>query len=105
MNAIPVANAITNMADLTGAEITGVNSIAVSIDCGCAPPAGGGFEVRRSDAAWGPGNDRNLAGRFTTQTFSLPRLTRVQTYCLRQYDANGNYSRNSAILHVDYPYV
>jgi hypothetical protein len=39
--------------DVTTAEITSITSIAVAIDCGCAPRAGGGFEVRRSDATWG----------------------------------------------------
>jgi hypothetical protein len=29
----------------------------------------------------------------------------VQTYYLRQYDANGHYSRNTTVLHVDYPYT
>jgi hypothetical protein len=90
--------------DVMAAEVTNVTSTGISIDCGSAPPAGGGFEVRRSDATWGPGNDRNLAGHFTTQTISLPRLTRVQTYYLRQYDADGHYSRNTTVLHVDYPY-
>ena len=49
--------------------------------------------------------DGNLAGRFTTQTFTLPRLSRVQGYYLRQYDGSSpaKYSRDSALLHVDYP--
>jgi hypothetical protein len=37
-------------------------------------------EVRWSDFGWGPYNDQNLAGRFTTQTFTLPRLSKVQDY-------------------------
>ena len=73
---------------------------------GFAPPNGGGFELRWTDAGWGPNNDQNLAGRFTTQSFTLPRLGEAQDYYLRQYDGSNppKYSRYSAALHIDYPY-
>lgn len=90
------------ISDLPSAEITAITSISVSMDMGVAAPSGGGFEVRRSDFAWGAGNDRNLVGRFTSQTFSVPRLARVQTFHVKQYDA-GKYSRYATVLHVDYP--
>ena len=62
-------------------------------------------EVRWSDSGWGPGNDRNLVGRFSIQTFTVPRLGTVQSYFLRQYDASSptRYSRYSAALHLNYP--
>jgi|ERR1700690_3903547 hypothetical protein len=62
-------------------------------------------EVRWSDVGWGPANDRNLVGRFATQSFVIPRLSRAQSCFLRQYDASvpPKYSRYSAALHVDYP--
>lgn len=90
---------------LTAAQVTDVIATYITVDAGVAPPPGGGIEVRRSDAGWGPGAAGNLAGRFTTQTFTLPRLSRVQSYYLRQYDASNpaKYSRDSALLHVDYP--
>jgi len=90
---------------LTAAQVTSVIATYITVDVGVAPPPGGGIEVRRSDAGWGAGADGNLAGRFTTQTFTLPRLSRVQSYYLRQYDASSpvKYSRDSALLHVDYP--
>ena len=93
------------IAPLTAAQVTDVIATYITVDAGVAPPPGGGIEVRRSDAGWGPGADGNLAGRFTTQTFTLPRLSRVQSYYLRQYDGSSpaKYSRNSALLHVDYP--
>ena len=93
------------IAPLTAAQVTSVIATYITVDAGVAPPAGGGIEVRRSDAGWGPGADGNLAGRFSTQTFTLPRLSRVQSYYLRQYDASSppKYSRVSALLHVDYP--
>ena len=93
------------IADLALAEVTAVTSTTVSIDAGVAPPAGGGVEIRTSDAEWGAAGDRNLLGRFVTQTFSVTRLTRLVTYYLRQYDNSSpaKYSRYSTALHVDYP--
>jgi hypothetical protein len=93
------------LSSLTAAEITAASSTTVTIDAGVPPITGGGFEVRWSDAGWGQGNDRNLAGRFSSQTFTLPRLARIQNYFLRQYDASvpPKYSRYSAALHLDYP--
>jgi hypothetical protein len=94
------------LASLTSAQVTSIIATQIGVDTGTAPLAGGGFEVRRSDGGWGATNDGNLAGRFTTQTFVLPRLSRVQEYVLRQYDNSSpaKYSRQSALLHVDYPY-
>lgn len=62
-------------------------------------------EVRNHDFGWGPANDRNLLGRFNTETFSLARVARTQTYFLRLYDNSSppRYSRYAAALHVDYP--
>ncbi len=99
----PPANAGDFLADLTAAEVTQVASTAITIDAGVAPPAGGGIEVRWSDAGWGQENDRNLVGRFATRIFAVPRLGRVQSYFLRQYNAAAKYSRYSAALHVDFP--
>jgi hypothetical protein len=109
LNVLPKTSAqvgMTTLADLSGASITTVDSTTATIDAGVAPPAGGGIEVRWSDAGWGPFNDQNLAGRFTTQTFTLPRLGKIEDYYLRQYDASSppKYSRYTAALHVDYPF-
>jgi hypothetical protein len=95
----------TVLANLTAAVLTQVTSTTLSVDAGTVPPSGGGIEVRWSDFGWGPDNDRNLVGRFTTQTFTVPRLSKVQTCYLRQYDASvpPKYSRYTTALHVDYP--
>ena len=112
LKTIPTVTELTNtqvgstyLPSLTDAEITAVTSTTVNVDAGTAPPTGGGIEVRWSDAGWGPYNDRNLVGRFTTQTFTIPRLSRVQDCYLQQYDSSTppRYSRYSAALHVDYP--
>jgi len=62
-------------------------------------------EVRLHDYGWGVENDRNLLGRFSTETFSLARWQRSQNYFLRLYDNSSppRYSRYAAALHVDYP--
>jgi len=90
---------------LKSAEVTAVTSTTTTIDAGTAPPSGGGIEVRWSDAGWGAGNDRNLVGRFSTRSFTVPRLDRTQSYYLRQYDNSTppKYSRYTTALHVDYP--
>ncbi len=90
---------------LSNAQYTAVTSTTLTVDAGIVPPAGGGIEVRRSDSGWSPDIDRNLAGRFTTRTFTLPRLARNQQYCFRQYDASipPRYSRHSTVLYVDLP--
>src|SRR6202044_3152929 len=91
--------------DLTEAQITGDTSTTVQVDAGMSPPNGYGIEVRQNDYGWGQANDRNLLGRFNTQTFSLARLARTQNCFLRLYDSSSppKYSRYSAALHVDYP--
>jgi hypothetical protein len=105
----PITNAqvgSTVLDDLTSAQITSVASTTASIDVGISTPIGGGIEVRWSDAGWGQFNDENLAGRFTTQAFTLARLTKVEDYFLRQFDASvpPKYSRHSTALHIDYPF-
>jgi hypothetical protein len=92
-------------ADLTDAQITAVTSTTVEVDAGMLPSGGGGIEVRGNDFGWGQANDRNLLGRFSTETFSLARLAATQTYFLRLYNNSSppKYSRYSAALHVDYP--
>lgn len=94
------------LAALTAAEVTTVNSTTINVDAGVAPPTGGGLEVRWSDSGWGQTNDRNLVGRFGTQTFILPRLSKNQGYYLRQYDASTppKYSRFTTSLYVSYPF-
>jgi hypothetical protein len=104
--ATPVSSAGSDvLADLTAAEITQTTSTSVSIDSGLDLTGGGGIEVRRSDTGWGPENDRNLVGRFTLRSFTVPRYGRAQEYYLRQYDTSSppKYSRYSAALYLDYP--
>ena len=90
---------------LTLADLVDVSSTTLTFDMGVDPPQGGGFEVRYSDSGWDPAIDRNLAARYTTRVFTIPRLSRVQSYFVRQYDNSTpvKYSKHSTLLHVDYP--
>jgi hypothetical protein len=89
---------------LPGAAITSVQEASLVIDAGMAPVAGGGFEVRLKDEGWGANEDRNLLGRFTTETFTVPMLATSQDNFLRMFDGSTppNYSRFTTLLHVDY---
>jgi hypothetical protein len=91
--------------NLTDAQITQVSSTTVQVDVGMVLGSAYAVEVRAHDYGWGSANDRNLLGRFSTPTFSLPRLARTQNYFLRLYDSSSppRYSRYAAALHVDYP--
>jgi hypothetical protein len=93
------------LANLTNAQITQVSATTASVDVGMVLPSGCGVEVRMHDFGWGVSNDRNLLGRFSLPTFTLPRLARTQNYFLRLYDTSSppRYSRYAAALHVDYP--
>jgi hypothetical protein len=93
------------LSDLTNAAITNVTSTTVTIDVGFVPVAGGGIEVRYTDAGWGVDNDRNLVGRFTSRSFTLTRYARAQSYFLKGYDGTSppKYSRYATALCVDYP--
>lgn len=97
-----VFDPVAALADLSAAEVTDIASTSIEVDAGAVPPPAGGVEVRRSDAGWGVTNDRNLIGRYSSRWLSLPRLSRVQDFYLRQYDG-ASYSRHSTLLHVDYP--
>jgi len=106
LTAVAQDTAVNLPVDLVSAQITQVSSTTTTIDIGQAVPAGFSVEVRRTDSGWGPDNDRNLVGRFTTQGFTVPRLAKRQDYFLRLFDAAmpPNYSQHSALLHIDYPY-
>jgi len=93
------------LADLTGAEVVALTSTTVTLDAGWTPTVGSGVEMRYTDSGWGMSNSRNLIGRFTVRTFSLPRYARGQNYFVRRYDNSvpAKYSRNATALHVDYP--
>lgn len=54
------------------------------------PPAGGGFEVRYTDASWGVDTGKNFIIRTTGQTFSVPRNSQGKVCFVKAYDTRNN---------------
>ncbi len=86
-------------------RVTGLNGSALTLDAGLPAPVGGGFEVRRRDAAFGPGSDADLILRSPVRGFSIPRAAQVERFYVRMYDASTPpvYSRFSAGVLVNWP--
>ncbi|HVI07037.1 MAG TPA: hypothetical protein VND65_01960, partial [Candidatus Binatia bacterium] len=104
--ALMVAAAGTGLRLWAGAENAANDAksgrgLNVKAAIGAASPRGGSpnpqsgpaltsvVEVRSEDYGWGAANDRNLLGRFTTESFNLPRLAQTQNYFLRLYDSES----------------
>jgi hypothetical protein len=91
-------------AGLPDARVASWSAATLSIDAGVALVAGGGIEVR-VEGDWGGGMavDRNLVGRFNSQTFSLPNATTTQKFYLRQFDGStpAKYSPYTTVLHLE----
>ena len=95
-------NVLTNLQQLQVVSSTGT---ALQVDAGIAPPAGGGFEVRRRDWDFGAGVDQDLVLRSPVRSFSIPREGQVERYYVRMYDASTPpvYSRFSSAVFTDLP--
>jgi hypothetical protein len=93
--------------NITGAKFTGYTTTTWNWDTGQVAPAGGGIEVRYTNASWGTDDSKNLITRLTgaTTAFTTPRTSRGKVCWLRAYDSSGNYSRYSAGLRVTLPLI
>jgi hypothetical protein len=93
------------LANLQQLQVVGSTMTALQVDAGVAPPAGGGFEVRRRDWDFGPGVDQDLVLRSPVRNFSIPREGQVERYYVRMYDASTPpvYSRFSSAVFTDLP--
>jgi hypothetical protein len=100
--AAAASNVLANLQQLQLVSATGT---ALEVDAGTAPPAGGGFEVRRSDGNFGPGVDQDLVLRSPVRNFSLVREAQVERYYVRMYDDSTPpvYSRFSSAVFTDVP--
>jgi hypothetical protein len=96
------SNVLANLQQLQVVSATGT---ALQVDAGMAPPAGGGFEVRRRDGDFGPGVDQDLVLRSPVRSFSIPREGQVEHYYVRMYDGSTPpvYSRFSSAMFTDLP--
>ena len=85
--------------------VVSANQTALQIDAGTAPPAGGGFEVRRRDGNFGAAVDQDLVLRSPVRSFSIPREAQVERYFIRMYDGSTPpiYSRFSSAVFTNVP--
>jgi hypothetical protein len=100
---LPVgAGVLSNLQQLQVVSATGT---ALQVDSGTAPPAGGGFEVRRRDGDFGPGVDQDLVLRSPVRSFSIPREGQIEHYYVRMFDGSKPplYSRFSSAVFTDLP--
>ncbi len=104
---IAAASGAGNFAiSLQQASIVMLSTTAVQVDAGIAPPAGGGFEVRRRDWAFGASiHTPDLVLRSPVRSFSLPRSAQREVFFVRVYDGSTPplYSRFSSAFFVNWP--
>jgi hypothetical protein len=93
------------LANLQQLQLVSATNTALQVDAGTAPPAGGGFEVRRRDWDFGAQVDQDLVLRSPVRSFSIPRAAQIERYFVRMYDASNPplYSRFSSAVITDLP--
>ncbi|WP_263382788.1 hypothetical protein [Granulicella arctica] len=93
------------LANLQQMTVVSVSGTAIQVDSGIAPPAGGGFEVRRRDGNFGPMVDQDLVLRSPVRNFSIPREGQAERYFVRMYDGATPplYSRVSSAVFTHVP--
>jgi hypothetical protein len=102
---LPAPVAPTVLANLNGLTITTLNGSTISVDTGVTPPSGGGFEVRRRDFAFMPGEDPGLVARASLPNLTFARETANDRFYIRMYDGSTppNYSEFSTALFINLP--
>jgi hypothetical protein len=97
--------AVMVLASLSGLTISSVTGLAIGIAAGVSAAPGGGFEVRRSDWRFAPGNDSELVLRSPVSNFIIPREAAIEQYYIREYDGSTppNYSRFSSAVFLNLP--
>jgi hypothetical protein len=102
---LPAPVAPTVLGNLTGLTVTTLNGTTVGINTGITPPTGGGFEIRRRDFAFMPGEDTGLVARASLPNMIFSRETTNDRFYIRMYDGATppNYSEFSTALFINLP--
>ena len=102
---LPAPIAPTYLANLTDLAVTALSESTVTINAGVIPPPGGGFEIRRRDFVFMPGEDPDLVMRATQQNMTFSRETASDRFYIRMYDGETppNYSEFSTALSINLP--
>jgi hypothetical protein len=102
---LPAPIAPTVLANLNNLTVTTLNGITVAINAGVTPPTGGGFEIRRRDFAFMPGEDPDLVVRGPEPVMTFARENPADRFYIRMYDGSTppNYSEFSTALFINLP--
>ncbi len=102
---LPAPVAPTVLANISGLTVTTLNGSTVGINTGITPPSGGGFEIRRRDFAFMPGEDPGLVVRATQPNITFSREAANERFYIRMYDGATppNYSEFSTALFINLP--
>ncbi|MDE3061835.1 MAG: hypothetical protein KGJ51_02135 [Acidobacteriota bacterium] len=95
----------TFAANLSGLAVTAMSGATVTLATGATAPVGGGFEIRRRDWCFQPGEDTDLVMRASVSTLTFTRVAASDRYYIRMYDGATppNYSEFSAALFFNLP--
>ncbi len=100
----PVASTSSTALDcLRDLAVLTVTKTEIQIQAGAVAPAGGGFEVRRSDWKFGAGAGADLVLQSPVSNFTIVREAPVERYYIRMYDGATppNYSRFSSAVFIN----
>ncbi len=102
---LPASLAPTYLANLSGLTVTSLSGSSVTINTGATAPPGGGFEIRRRDFAFMPGQDSDLVMRGSQPAMTFMRVSACDRFYIRMYDGATppNYSEFSAALFFNLP--
>ena len=102
---LPVPIAPTTLPNLIGLSVTALNGSAITVNAGVTPPTGGGFEVRRRDFDFMPGEDPGLVMRVSVPNLTFSRECANDRFYIRMYDGAKppNYSQCSTALFINLP--
>lgn len=95
----------TVLPSLSSLTVTSLGGSTVTLNMGATAPAGGGFEIRRRDFVFGPGEDTDLVMRGSQSTMTFTRVSASDRFYIRMFDAATppNYSEFSAALFLNLP--
>lgn len=91
--------------NLNGPTVSSLTGATISVNTGTAAPPGGGFEIRRRDFAFAPGEDTDLVMRTTVSNMTFLRESANDRFYIRMFDGATppNYSEFSTALFVNLP--
>jgi hypothetical protein len=102
---LPAPATATYTNNLTELAVTSVTGATITIMAGVTAPAGGGFEIRRRDFTFMPGEDSDLVMRGAQPEMTFSRESASDRFYIRMFDGatSPNYSEFSTALFINLP--